>query len=293
MLQSSGDRVRFAVQRILGVQGSLEELKEDLSTEYRRWKTKKQELLDKRQQVQLHIQEQQAKLLKQRTLTERAGRLRGDLALVTQASRSQNQSHKQQREASQQQRATLKWSIQTSSKALESTHQESWAAVAAFHKNTEALRRNGSSAALEAINANKTITEFEEARAKSVFASTRDQSVLLKDLLVYQKQQGTVKNALQVQAQLQWEYGRLADQAHEVLKRREGVHVGRESCDLTENQLHDQITETSGAMQEDTAAMRRCQLQQALNAKLTDRANECRAAVLSQGAVGSQRSGGQ
>lgn len=275
------------MQRILSVQGSLDELKEDLSTEYRRWKAKQQELMAKRQQLQLEIQERQARLLKQRSLRERAARLRGDLALAMHASHGQNETHAQRRAVRQQKGASLHSEIQTFLKEVNGTRQESWDTVAALHKHTDALRKNASSAIVEAIKANTTVTQFEEARAKRVFATSREQSVLLTELLEWQKQQSTVKNALLVQSQLQWEHSRLADQAHEVLKRREGIHVGRESCDATERQLHDRITENSEAMQQDTADMRRCQLQQALNAKLQDRANECRAATQSSGS-GSQ-----
>jgi len=280
LLRSSGDRVRVAVQRVLGVQGSLDELKEDLSAEYRRWKTKQQELVARRQQAQLQIQQRQAALLQQRALADKAGRLRGDLAVLAHASRSQNETQRQRREAWEKKEKSLRGEIHTFLKEVESVRQESWATVTAFHNHTDALRKNGSAAAVDAIKANKTIREFEEARARHVFNTSREQSALLKELLGWQKQQGTVKHALQVQAELQWEYGRLADQAHEVLKRRENVHVGRQSCDAAQDKLHEELTESSEAMQEDTKGLRRCQLQQALNQQMQNRANECRAAAV-------------
>merc|ERR1712129_619026 len=96
-----------------------------------------------------------------------------------------------------------------------------------------------------------------------------------------QKQKDKAMLQVQSQQKLQWEHGRLAEQAREVVKRREDIESSRVECDVQVRKLKEQMMETAQKMQVDTAKLRQCQTMQAENSQLQEKANECRAAAQS------------
>lgn len=279
VLQSSGDRVSHAVQRILGVQGSLDELKEDLSTEYERWKGRKKELLAQRVLLENEIKVREAALLEQNSLREMATRLRGDLALAKHVTAGVNQTQKQKRAAWATSQEAYRKEIQELLDEINSTHETRQATLVAIHNNTNALQKREWALAAELMASNTTIAEFEEARAKHMIVTSREQNELLKEVAKWQSKKDKISNALMAQHKLQWEHDRLADQAREVVKRRNEIELDRLDCDAKIQQMNSHLTATSKAMQDDTAKLRRCQLMQADNAALQGKANLCRAAA--------------
>jgi len=276
MLRTSGETVSSAVQRILNVQGSLDDLKEDLSTDYRRWKAVEKDLTAKKQLIEREIKAQEAMLLEQRSLQEKAARLRGDLALAKHAGAVQNQTQAQKREEWQKKQEALQEQIQALLDETNATERASWATIQETRNRTNVLRQNGSSAGQQALKANATATEFEEARAKHSIASSREQAVQLKALADVSRDKSRVSIALQAQSQLQWEHDRLAEQAHKVVMHREEIAKSRVDCDAKVRKLHDKLEETAQAIKDDAANIRRCQQMQAENSVKQERANECR-----------------
>jgi len=278
MLRSSGDRVSSTIQRMMGVQGSLDDLREDLSTEYLRWKAKEKTHLDKRAKLEREIKNHEAKLLAQKSQLEKAGRLRGDLALAKHADVEQNKTHAKMREGWQKKQEALQREIGGLLTDINDTQQTSLWMVAATHNRTDELRHNFTFAQEQALQANATVEEFQEARANHSTNAMRAQSEMLQQLASFQKQKETVMAALRAQHKLQWEHDRLAVQAKEVVRHREEVHATIVDCDAKVQKLNEQMAEVIENHEVGAVKLRECQLLQAENEKLQEKANQCRAA---------------
>lgn len=278
VLSSSGDRVSTAVQRVLGVQGSLDELKQDLSTEYSRAKARQKDLAAQRLRLQYDIQGDRAKLLAQKSQRAHAGRLRGDLALAKHAYATVDKTQGEARNGWLRKQESLRKEILNLAIDINTTRTDMQKNIATAHNNTDVLRKRHSVLSKEILKSNKSLAEYEESRAKHSVVCSREQAAILKQVGILQQQKAIVTDKLHNQHRLQWEHKRLAEQAREVVKKREEIEQDRIDCDAKIRTFHDKLEETAEKLKEDSAALRDCQAMQAENAQLQAKANACWAA---------------
>lgn len=284
-LWSSGDRVGHAVQRVLGVQGNLQEVKEDLYVEYARWNKKKQELVSERSRVEHEIASSKAMLRQQLSLHADASRLRGDLALAQRVMVDQEQKQTETREDWLKRQEVLRQEMGNLTSNIALTEQTRLSALAVHQSSIGEMRKNQSALNEEGAQANRTIAELVEARSNQTVTVWREQAGLLQELAVLQQHKVNVTTALHEQQRLEWVLNKLAAQAREVAEAREKARQEFEDCDAKIAKWNAELLATAQAMQADKAKLQECQTLQAENDGLVQKATACRAASASWRAV--------
>lgn len=279
VLHSSGNRVSHSVQRLLGVQGSLDDLKLDISKEYVLWRAKKKELLVQHSQIEKDIQGHQAKLLEQASLQSLSLRLRTDLVQAVRMSADLNKTHDDSRQAWSKRKEALHSQAEALADEIHRAHQARQAALADLHNKTDATRKRQLDLVAEIMAANKSIADLEEKRAKHTVATSREEGDLLQQVGAQRRDKERVRTALEAQRKLQWEHDRLAEQAHEVVKKREEAEQQRLDCDEALRRMNAQLAALVTSLQHYNGKIRRCQLVEAENTELLGKVNKCKAAI--------------
>lgn len=279
LLRTSGNRVSQAVQRMLGVQGSLDNLKDDLSTEYQRWKVKQKEMLAQRDVTENKIRDYEAELLEQKSQRAQVFRLRGDLELATKATRAVNRSHEEQIPAMRKRRQALQDEVQQLVAEINSTHKERQATLVALHNETNNMRRRQLELTVKIMASNTSIADLEEQRAKHSVVASRSLTGLLSEVSTLKVEMEQLTSSVRAQRRLQWERGQLAERAREVVQQREEADQDDVGCENAVQRMNAELMSSATAMQEETAKLRQCQFMAAENAALQGKANKCKAAV--------------
>merc|ERR1719446_1114460 len=81
-LRTASTNVGNTVEGVLGVEGSLTDMKKDLDKEYERWKEKKRNLLGDREKLNSEISRLKASLMQQKEMREETKRVAGDVTAL-------------------------------------------------------------------------------------------------------------------------------------------------------------------------------------------------------------------
>lgn len=268
-----------AVQGILSVESSLNDLKLDLGTEYGRWQAKQAALVADRSRYERQIKVDEVELLHQAKLKTEAVRLSGDLALLQRANHEANLTHTEAIKKWREKEEELMLEIQSLVSDIATEQREKNISIAAMQALSDAQRLQQLNHTKQILEANRTVQELKEARAKHGIVAAKEQQELLKKQDEVVKELHRVQAAVEDQQKLVLAHDRLADKAREVAQLREEVVQEKQGCTDTIRTINAQLARIAESKADDTNKLRECQAMDAENVKLQDKANQCRAAL--------------
>eukprot|EP00446_Apocalathium_sp_SHHI-4_P083533 CAMPEP_0177511004 /NCGR_PEP_ID=MMETSP0369-20130122/42430_1 /TAXON_ID=447022 ORGANISM="Scrippsiella hangoei-like, Strain SHHI-4" /NCGR_SAMPLE_ID=MMETSP0369 /ASSEMBLY_ACC=CAM_ASM_000364 /LENGTH=436 /DNA_ID=CAMNT_0018989355 /DNA_START=45 /DNA_END=1355 /DNA_ORIENTATION=+ len=277
VLRNSDDRVGLAVQSMLEVQGSLDDLREDLATEYKHWQAKKSELVAQRDGISTSIDAYQAALLEQKSARATAERLRTELAVAVEDSGKFNASREDSRRKWNETQEGLNKDIEALEKEIEAARVERWEIINATHNGTDGILRFQEEVQNETLVISEAYKKTEEARAAQKVLMSRQQAALLKESAVAREHIDDLNKILQEQAQLLAQHRRLGQQAAEVAARRHQLELKRVNCTESIQSMNNEVAALVQSTKTDTVELQRCQAIDAENQKTQAKINECRA----------------
>lgn len=277
MLRNSDDRVGLAVQTMLEVQGSLDDLREDLATEYKHWQAKKSELVAQRDGISTSIEAYQAALLEQKSARSTAERLRSELAVVVEDSGKFNASREDSRRKWNETQEGLNKDIEALEKDIEAARVARWEIINATHNRTDGILRFQEEVQNETLVISEAYKKTEEARAAQKVLMSRQQAALLKESAVTREHIDDLNKILQEQAQLLAQHRRLGQQAAEVAAKRHQLEFKRVNCTESIQSMNNEVAALVQSTTTDTVELQRCQAIDAENQKTQAKINECRA----------------
>jgi len=277
-LKRSGDRVGSAVQRILGVQGRLDDMVEDLSHEYTRWQLRQKELLLERGRLNQEMGLLESQAMKNRMLHMQQDRLSGDLGVqITQRARLAAQETVVRHQWVKEQ-TSLRDQISDLTVKIEAKQKYRAQRLAAIATATNANQEQHREAQNKIALLNKELSEFQESRVKQMTARAKEHSGLLKTVGALQDDIKALQKELLYQAQLQVEQRRLEAQTREVVQQREAYERSRVNCTQTLSALDASVAAAKRSLEGSNAAIIECQGLDVGNQNLQRQLSECRAA---------------
>jgi len=277
VLRNSDDRVGLAVQSMLEVQGSLDDLREDLATEYKHWQAKKSELVAQRDGISTSIDAYQAALLEQKSARATAERLRTELAVAVEDLGKFNASREDSRRKWNETQEGLNKDIEALEKEIEAARVARWEIINATHNRTDGILRFQEEVQNETLVISEAYKKTEEARAAQKVLMSRQQAALLKESAVAREHIDDLNKILQEQAQLLAQHRRLGQQAAEVAARRHQLELKRVNCTESIQSMNNEVAALVQSTKTDTVELQRCQAIDAENQKTQAKINECRA----------------
>lgn len=252
-------------------------MKEDLDTEYRRWKNKQKQLLAMRDSLTAKIASHKAALLTQQSLQSLAVRLQGDLRLATEETAKLNETRDEERDARRRKQAKLKRNIQHLQDDIDAVELKAVLTVNATQDRIDKVLEHQLDVQAEIMNTTKNISDVQHERAKQRLAAAHEHGKILAEIGDVREQTDEIQKRLEAQAVVLTERERLANQARKVVGDREMLERWRLHCAGKLQQLDAEVLATRRAMAEDTEELRQCQALDAQNQKLKDTVNQCRA----------------
>jgi hypothetical protein len=277
-MQLSGDEAGSALQGVLSVEGSLNELKVDLSTEYGRWKKKQSVLIGAQSDYQHELHRDEVDLHEQGHLRAEAVRLTGDLALVQRENLEAQKAHEAARRKWQGAQDALQLEVQALLADIEAEQRDWNVTLTNIHNASEMQRLKQMQYTADILAGNTTLVELQDARSKHGIVSSRAQRGLLQQQEAYQQESDAVKAMFRDQQRLQLEHTRLAQQARKVAERRAETNQHKENCDEKIHKLEAGLATLAQERKDDTVKLRACQAMSADNAALQEKVNQCQAA---------------
>lgn len=277
-LKQSGDRVGGAVQRILGVQGRLDNMYEDLSHEQVRWQMRQKELLRERDHInkEMGLLEQQA--VKNKVLHARKDRAAGDVATqVQQRNTFATQEEELRRQWSREQEE-LRDQISNLTAQIASRQKFRVQRLQAIANETNAKQEQHRKLQTEIAKLNTNVSDFQASEVKRQTKVSKDHQGLLKEVGLLQDEIKAMQRVLLGQAQITAEQRRLAAQAAEVVQQREAYERSRGSCTKQLSALDASVAAAKHSLEASNAGIIECQGLDEANQKLQGQLSECRAA---------------
>jgi len=277
MLRTSGNRVGDATQQVLAVQGNLDDLKEDLHTEYDRFKKKHKDLTARRDELAQMIKEHQAALMEQSSMRAMAERLRGDLIAARKETEKVKAKHELDSKEWTQQQVDLDNDIQTVQQEIEESALERQRVLNATRNRTDAILAQQRVVEEEGLRLNEAVRRTKSFRDQHTANTSRVESELLAQTTAVRRAVGDVQVALQGQAAISLEESRLAAQADAVAQRRAEIDEQMHNCTKGLLEMDAQVAQASKEADQATSELRRCQELDAENQAIEARINGCRA----------------
>lgn len=277
MLRTSGNRVGDAAQQILAVQGNLDDMREDLHTEYDRFRKKHKDLIARRDELARMMKEHQASLMEQTSMRALAERLRGDLTAARKETGKVEAKHELDSKEWKQQQLNLNKDIETVQKEIEEGALERQRVLNATRNRTDALLARQRLAEEETLRLNEAVRRTKSVRDQHMANTSRVESELLAQTTAVRRSMGDVQVALQGQAAISLEESRLAAQADAVARRRAEIDEKMYNCTQGLRVMDAQVAQATREADQATAELRRCQGVDAHNQELEAKISSCRA----------------
>jgi len=278
-LRKSSNTVGSAVENVLGIEGSLEDMHKDLDEEYKRWMLKKKVLMGERDQMKSEIARAKGVLLQQKLMREEIERVEGRRKI------EKGQNNK--REASLKDRA-LKWkfekntwedeikAVQCQTANIERVKQER---VEAANKKTSILKDENRKLQQNIFQLNKELNKLNVDFTEMKIRNNETVSQELGKIEVVQKKIHALEEALVAQAQLeeavQRARERVAAQTAETVKQREKITEAQSKCMTTKKALVNDIEASKHTFNSMNDQMVQCQEIDGENQKLQAELNQC------------------
>jgi chromosome segregation ATPase len=281
MLRTSGDRVGRAARQVFNVQGNLDDVKEDLHTEYERWQKKSRDLTDQRDQLALLIQEHQAALAEQRSLRALAERLQGDLQLARAETEKVETKHEVKAKEWSKEQQDLTKDIDAVEKEIEDSALERQQVLNATRNRTDAILARQRVLEEETLRLNEAVRQTKSIRDQHTANTSRVETEILAETTNVRRMMGDVQVALQGQAAIALQEARLAQQADEVARLRAHLDEQMYNCTSGLTVLDAQVAQASQEADKTTEELKRCQDLDAQNQEIEAQISACRAESVS------------
>jgi hypothetical protein len=278
-LRKSSNNVGNAVENVLGIEGSLDDMHKDLDEEYKRWLIKKKVLLAEQEKLKSETSRLKGDLLLQKKMRADKERIEGRV-------RIQKEDNKNQAEANKE--ARMKWALEkkgleTEIKALQCQTKsvQKIKQVRVDTSNQESFRLKDKNRAYQqqVFQLNKELANLTAAAVTQKINDKKIASDLLSKVEGLQKQIHGLETELLAQAQMeemvQRARERLLAQTDETVKQRNKIKEGQEKCLNTKHQMENDVEAAKKLLNQANTEMAQCQNLDGENQKIQAALNEC------------------
>lgn len=278
-LRTASNNVGNTVEGVLGVEGSLTDMKKDLDKEYDRWMVKKKALLADKGKLKAETQRLKLSLMKQKEMREEKKRVEGDTAAQKAQNVKQVAENKENEEKRKLSRKGMEEDIDSLKCATAAIQQAKQDQVDAANKITSVLKEQNRALQEDVFRLNKDVVKQGETTSDHKIKNKDAQSALLAQVEALQKQIHGLETELIAQAQLeetvQRARERLAAQSSETVRQREKLTEAQAQCMANKKKMTSDIEGAKRALNDANAQMMQCQNLDGDNQKLQTKLNQC------------------
>jgi len=272
-LRSGSNRVGSALQNLLEVQSTLEEMQEDMSGEYSRWEQKKQGLTTEKSRLQQEMVNLRETLKKQAAAREEAERLRGALALYSQYSHKTTLLRSEAQIRWHAEQASANKTIDALLVKLNNTGDYKVERVQEIMHVTQQCQEQNRAMQQQILTLNGQVQQLEDVRGRLNADSQSVHTKLLEKIKVLQDGMHSLQLKMIEQAKLRMDERRLSGRTSLLVRQRESIQNFEGACDKKLEDLDKQIASIRGSMSSLRSQAQQCQVtdaeNQELQAKLT------------------------
>jgi len=280
-LRTASNNVGNTVEGVLGVEGSLTDMKKDLDVEFTRWKGKKKALLGSREKLNSEISRLKGALLQQKEMEQERSRIAGEVA----TKKAENEKHDAANKEKEAKRKLDKkvmdeeiHALKCQTKTIQQAKQDK---VDAANKKTAVLKEQNRVLQERLFALNQDATKLTATASKQSIKNKDATSALLAKVEAAQKQIHGLEKELLAQAQLeetvQRSRERLTTQTGETVKQREKLVQAQDKCRTNKKQMVSDIEAAKRSLNDANAQMMQCQNLDGENQNMQTELNECKA----------------
>lgn len=280
-LRTSNNMVGNAVEHIMGIQGSLDAAKDDLSGEYALWKNKRDTMLADRDRLLSNAAKLESTLVQQKTMDSEKQRLQSELAFHMSEMAKDAALHNEAKQRWTLQRGAMRADVNIQQKQLQTIESTKVSVLANESQTTNGIRAQNRRIQQSIFDLNTQATKERDWIGKHKVQTSSQHEALLKQIQNMQEQVHALQKAVVAQGQIHAEEDHLAKQISEVVRQREMLLTRHRDCDREMKQFDQEIYAARDAFQASQVELRTCQEIDGANQKLQRQVNECRAALKS------------
>jgi len=279
LLRASSDHVGSAAQSVLGIQGNLDVLRQDLSGEYDRWEQKRSFFASERQSLLAQADRMQAVLREHVTMREERPRLEGELRLL-------EAEGQKSRALGEERRRT--WSLELRALQQEAPHfqallqkgrERSRGHLVLVLNGTAHLREEKGKAQQRVADLKRQAAELEANATKQRDSSAQMRAYLSAQIQLTQERAKNLSKDVASQALQRAEANRTAAAAGRLAKQREALRATKAGCADELQRLDNGILAAKRAARLSSAEVTSCQAVDAKNQELQGLLSRCRATL--------------
>lgn len=278
-LRTASNNVGNTVEGVLGVEGSLTDMKKDLDKEFDRWQAKKKVLLAEREKLTSAKSRAKDTLLKQKEMQEEKKRVEGDVAVRKADNAKQAQTNKDNEAKRALDKKGMEKDIEDlkcQTKVIQQAKQDT---VDAANKKTSVLKDQNRVLQEAVFKLNKQVTKLTVASTEQKITNKNEQSSLLSEVEALQNQIHGLEKQLVAQAQLeetvQRARERLSTQSSETVKQGEKLTAAQAKCGDNKKRMTGDVEAAKKGLNSANAEMMQCQNLDGDNQKLQAQLNRC------------------
>lgn len=281
-LRTASDRVGQAVARVLGVQGSLEDMRQDLAGEYELWQEKKVALDSDKDRLRNESLRLQAILLEQQSLGEEKVKLQDQLALHRSETKKAMEAFSEEQRLWLPQREAMVKDIALLEDHIKVEQAHKIEQISAAENKTGEIQARNRVLQSQIFTQNQQVADLQREFANRTILNKQRHSTLLSEVAALQMKLHALQDEVVARAQMQLEvqrlWQRLSAQASEVVKQKEELQTARAHCEKDLATLETAIHSAQSSLKASNQKMAQCQRLDAQAQQLQGQVNECRAA---------------
>merc|ERR1719446_1323912 len=278
-LRTASNKVGNTVEGVLGVEGSLSDMKKDLDTEYERWMEKKKALLGERDKLNSKIERMNGVLLQQKDMKEEVKRINGNIETKKAENAKQVAENKENEEKRKLDRKGMEEDIDSLKCATKTIQQAKQDSLDAANKKTAVLKDQNRDLQTAVFKLNKDLNSLTVTADNQNIANKDATSTLLAKVEALQTQIHSLEKELVAQAQLEESVERarerLSTQSTETVSQREKLTKAQSQCFGTKQALSKEVEVLKSKLNAANNDMVKCQEIDGDNQHLQADLNEC------------------
>jgi chromosome segregation ATPase len=278
-LRTASNNVGNTVEGVLGVEGSLTDMKKDLDKEYDRWMKKKKVLLAERDKLKSQKARANGVLLEQKQMQEEKKRVAGDVAAQQADNKKQEAANKEKAAKIELDKKGMDEDIEALKCHTKTIQQAKQDRVDAANQKTSVLKDQNRVLQDAVFRLNKEVTNLGVEATKEDIQHKDTKSGLLAKVEALQNQIHGLEKQLVAQAQLEETVDRarerLAAQTAQTVQQREKLTAAQSKCMANRNQMTSDIEAAKRNLNDANVQMMQCQNLDGENQKLQAELNAC------------------
>jgi len=278
-LRTASNNVGNTVEGVLGVEGSLTDMKKDLDGEYQRWKKKKVVLLAEQKKYNAEISRLKGALMAQKAMAQERDRIAGDVQTKKAENAKLAAANKEAEAKRALDRKGMEEDIDALKCATKTIQQAKQATVDAANQKTIVLKDQTRMLQEQVFKFNQQVNDQVVQATKQNVTNKNKRSVLLSEVEALQTSIHALEKQLVAQAQLEESVERarerLAAQTAETVKQKEKLTGAQGQCMQNKRQAVSDIEAARRALNDANMQMIQCQNMDAQNQKFQTELNTC------------------